>query len=184
MEEKKRVRKWARQSRKDLGAGVLKEASSKIICKLADIIETWDTDYFFFYYPLEGEVSLLGLAEILLEQGKKIAFPKVDGDSMEFYEVTGLASEFRKGTFSVMEPIGTVPVDWETGVAFFPGLAFDPEKNRVGYGKGYYDRYFSEKPEIRRIGVCLEQFFLDKVPAEEFDIRMHAICTEQSILID
>ena len=76
-----------------------------------------------------------------------------------------------------MEPIGeeyTGNID----LIIVPGVIFDREKNRLGYGKGYYDRYLSNK-DIYKIGICFSDQVIDLLPSESHDIKMNIIITEK-----
>lgn len=111
------------------------------------ILNNWDFlfaayDKFLMYYPLGSEVDLLSLAGFILMKKKSLYFPVTEGDNIKFYKVNDLNS-FKEGTFHVMEP--TDRTEEYTGgkaVSFTPGLIFDKIRNRIGYGKGYYDRFF------------------------------------------
>ena len=87
-----------------------------------------------FYYPLGNEVNLLPLAERALQSGKRVSFPRVSGDDMEFYQVSDL-QEFAEGAFYVMEPISRDVMGGDA-LVFVPGLLFDGRGGRMGYGKG------------------------------------------------
>ena len=131
-----------------------------------------------FYYPLGSEVNLLPLAQKALVLGKQTAFPRVNGSNMEFYSVTDL-KEFAAGAFHVMEPLGGEVICGGDALVLAPGLAFDTFGNRMGYGKGYYDKYFARYPGCRKIGVCYEMQMISKVPCGLYDIPMDAVVTEQ-----
>ena len=128
-----------------------------------------------------SEVNVLPLAEKALSEGKKIAFPRTYGDKMEFYPVMSLAG-FQKGAFGIMEPIGEVPITEDSPMVIVPGLGFDRSKNRIGYGKGFYDRYFARFPACRKIAATYETQIVDNIPTNDFDTPMDLIITEREVL--
>lgn len=134
-----------------------------------------------FYYPLGSEANLLPLAQAALDLGKQAAFPRVVGNGMEFYRVKSL-KEFAEGAFHVMEPMGNEIVREKEMLVFVPGLVFDERGSRMGYGKGYYDRYFARAPHCLKIGVCYKMQLVSQVPCGEYDIRMDAVAAEQGII--
>lgn len=159
------------------------QSASKIICQeLLEQSKGWETSHFYLYYPLGNEASLLFFAEKLLQQGKQVAFPKVNGTEMEFYEVLSL-TDFQEGSFHIMEPVGSTKVEWMDALVMVPGLVFDFEKNRMGYGKGYYDRYFSSHTVGKRIGIAYENQIEPILEAEPWDIPMDQIVTEKRIIV-
>lgn len=138
------------------------------------------------YAPLPQEVDLWELIERFFTMGdRQIAFPRVyaqDADSrMDFYEV-GSRQELSEGVFHVLEPVGDgrTPVDWEDALVLVPGVAFAADGSRCGYGKGYYDRYFSEHPGLVRIGIAFDVQLTGELPplCEPTDIRMDYVQTE------
>lgn len=133
------------------------------------------------YYPLGKEASLLSFYEWLLEQGVPLAFPKVSGDTMEFYQVSSL-EEFEEGAFHIMEPReGCRKSEFSQAFCFVPGSAFDRRGNRLGYGRGYYDRYFAEHKDLYRMGIAYESQVEEAVLPQEGDVPVHALATERGI---
>ena len=133
------------------------------------------------YYPLGSEVSLIPFYDFLLEQGIPLAFPRVDGTSMDFYQVFSL-NNFKEGAFHVKEPDSSCQkAEWEYALCFTPGSVFDRMGGRFGYGKGYYDRYFKKYHHILRTGVAYEHQIEEKLPTEPWDLPMHYLITEQGI---
>lgn len=133
-----------------------------------------------FYYPLGSEVNLLPLAKQALVWEKHIAFPRVLGSDMEFYRVSDL-KEFAEGAFHVMEPTGGNVVCIEDALVFVPGLVFDEYGSRMGYGKGYYDKYFARYPDCFKIGICYEMQMIPEVPCNKYDASMNKVVTEQGV---
>lgn len=132
------------------------------------------------YYPHGKEVSLIGLYHWILEQKIPLAFPRVSGMDMEFYQVRSM-EEFSEGSFHIMEPEQNCPLAvWDTSICLVPGSVFDKQGNRYGYGKGYYDRYFDGHQQLCRIGVAYEQQIEDRILTEPTDIKMDAVVTEDA----
>lgn len=133
------------------------------------------------YYPLGSEVSLVPFYKFLLEQDVPLAFPRVQGMSMDFYQVFSL-DDLKEGAFHVMEPDNACKkTEWEDALCLTPGSVFDRAGGRFGYGKGYYDRYFEKHPRLIRAGIAYENQVEEKLPTEDFDIPINYLITEQGI---
>jgi len=182
LETKAQIRKRHIQKRSELtvaNAHALSiDISRKILEYIAEIPDLKERGIY-GYYPLGREVELLTLYAWLLSEGYKLAFPKVHGDEMFFYEIHSL-EDFEKGTFGVMEPKEYCrQVEWEQGLCLVPGSVFDEQGNRYGYGKGYYDKYFQLHKEMIRLGIAYEMQIEKVIPVEESDVKMHGIVTER-----
>lgn len=176
-EEKRKIRSEARQNRDSLSQAQIRLWSDMICENLHKQPFFQAAEIVYFYYPLGSEVNLLPLAQKTLDLGKQAAFPRVDGSDMAFYQVSGL-EEFAEGAFHVMEPVGDVIMDRAAALVLVPGLVFDSQRNRMGYGKGYYDRYFARYPGCHKVGVCYGMQRIPQVPCGEFDIPMDMVVTE------
>ena len=104
MVTKAQIRKELLQKREELPENLCKELSTNTKGQLTTWEELQNRGYFYAYYPLGTELSLLPLIQWLLDTGRRVALPKTDGDNMDFYEIQDL-NEVRKGQFGVMEPI-------------------------------------------------------------------------------
>ncbi len=178
MQTKQQVRTNLKQRREMLPKEDLLGRSDKICKRLQEQNFFLQANVIYFYYPLGKEVNLLPLAQKALTLGKQVAFPRVNGSEMEFYQVHSL-KEFVEGTFHVMEPTGKDPLHQNDALIFVPGLAFDAKGNRMGYGKGYYDRYFARYPKNLKIGICYAFQVISAVPCDQYDIPMDAIISEE-----
>lgn len=177
MEKKQQIRAELKKKRNTLTSEQHK-SYSRIICeKIWNIIEKEKTEIVYCYYPLGNEADVLPLAEKALKEGRKVAFPRTNGETMEFYQVTCL-TEFQEGAFHIMEPLGGYPLDVKNPLVVVPGLGFDKDKNRIGYGKGFYDRYFARFPSCRKIGAAYEAQIIDYIPTDKYDTKMDIIITE------
>ncbi len=179
-EIKSLFRAEARRKRDALGRAEISLLSEKICETLQSHPCFLKAETIYFYYPLGSEADLLPLAELALSLGKKAAFPRVCGDDMDFYQIHAL-TEFEKGSFGVMEPTGTKRMEEANALVIVPGLAFDACGGRMGYGKGYYDRYFVKYPGCRKIGICYETQIIPKAPCGKKDIFMDMLVTDQRI---
>lgn len=191
MERKQQIRAELKEKRASLPREQREEYSRKICENLRAFVKTEKPKVIYFYYPLGSEVNLLPLAEELLKEeyfaeaaaleGRVIAFPRTCGDTMEFYPVTSL-SDFVEGRFHIMEPVGELPLTEPEPLVVVPGLGFDRQGNRMGYGKGFYDRYFARFPSCRKIGAAFEAQIVEEIPAQAHDIIMDFVVTEKGVL--
>lgn len=106
---------------------------------------------------------------------KQILLPMVKGDKMLIKPFT-TADELRRSDMGIWEPEAQKEYQRQIDVVIAPGIAFDKSKNRLGRGKGYYDRYFSNK-NVVKIGVCYDFQLLETIPAEPFDAKMDMVIT-------
>lgn len=132
------------------------------------------------FYPLSDEVDLRDLYGKLLSVGRRLFFPVTQGAEISFFQVWDLAC-FKEGHFHVMEPVDrSQPFCEENYISITPGLAFDKQGNRVGFGKGYYDRFFSKYPNGYKVGVAFAGQIYEKIPAAKWDVPMDIVITELS----
>ena len=105
--------------------------------------------------------------------------PVVAGNDLELRAYTGPA-DLAVGAYGIEEPTGALFTDY-AAIDFIavPGVAFDRRGNRLGRGKGYYDRLLPRIPSAYKAGICFPFQIVEEVPAEPFDIRMDEIITQQ-----
>jgi 5,10-methenyltetrahydrofolate synthetase len=177
-ERKRKLRADMKQKRDGINQEERKRWSGAICRNLQNQPAFRKAETVCFYYPLGSEVNLLPLAQTTLDLGKQVAFPRVEGSEMAFYRVLSLEG-FAQGAFHVLEPVSSARVCEPEMLVFVPGLAFDEQGSRMGYGKGYYDRYFAKVSHCLKIGVCYKMQLVAQVPCEDCDIHMDAVVTEQ-----
>lgn len=177
---KKLLRQEARMRRNSLAAAKRQGYSQKTCRLLAAWEVFWEAETVYFYYPLGSELDLLPVAREALKLGKTVAFPRTEGDGMDFYRVWSL-EEFKEGAFHVMEPLGDWKVQEEAPLILVPGLAFDHRKRRIGYGRAYYDRYFRRFPDAVKAGICFWEQLVEQIPMEAHDFTMDYLVTEKGI---
>lgn len=127
------------------------------------------------YLPYNQEVRTVPMLEQALLDGKKVAVPKVIGDEMVFIYLTDLA-QVEKGYAGIPEPIANEPVAHdETALVLMPGLAFDKEGHRIGYGGGFYDRFLEKEPNHPTLALCYEFQMLPHLETEAHDIPVDCV---------
>lgn len=135
------------------------------------------------YAPIQGEVLTEKFFETFIKLGFHPCFPKVDGEEIHFYEVSDLTQLKPQGKLNLPEPVVTekmkpVLADY----IFVPGVAFDAKANRLGYGRGFYDRYFARhKPTT--IGLAYDFQIVGEIPLESHDMGLDYIFTENEICL-
>ena len=158
----------------------IQEKSRMIYEKITALPEFLDADCFFAYMDFKKEVMTRDLIEKALEMGKTVAVPRVEGDDMVYYEIKDF-STLKSGYFGIMEPDGGKVCTREEGFLLVPGVAFDSARHRVGYGKGFYDRFLAAHPGFTTVAAAFEFQLFDAVPFEETDILPQMLVTEQKI---
>lgn len=128
------------------------------------------------YHSLPDEVDTRQCIDRLHALGKQIVLPKVTGEGeMEIRKYQG-PSSVQPGAFGIMEPVGDVFTDYDQiDLAIVPGMSFDSKGNRLGRGKGYYDRFLAQVPQLYKLGICFDFQKTDDVPCEKTDIQMDEV---------
>jgi 5-formyltetrahydrofolate cyclo-ligase len=172
------IRKTLLKKRKELPEEEYDKKSIIILENIRNILNNFNYNNIAMYYPFRKEVNILPLLEIIDE--KNIFFPKIVGNEMTFVKISSM-NDFEKGKFGIMEPIGNYYSD-NIDVFLIPGVAFDIKFYRLGYGGGYYDRYFSNHKRGFLIGIAFDFQVVKELPSFEHDIKMDMIITENRIL--
>lgn len=127
------------------------------------------------YLPYNQEVRTVPMLERALKDGKKVAVPKVYGEKMKFLYLDDLTA-VAKGYAGIPEPIADEPVAHdETALVLMPGLAFDPQGHRIGYGGGFYDKFLAAEPNHPTLALCYEFQMLPKLDVEDHDIPVDTV---------
>lgn len=182
-EERNRIRIRFRKKRDEMPAALVHQRSLEISGRVLDWELYRQATRIFFYYPLGTEVSLVPVMKHALQSRKRIAFPRVNGSRMDFYEVADL-EELKEGSFHVMEPESRdrTASDRNPQLCFVPGIVFDRMGGRFGYGKGYYDRYFQEQGSVKLTGCAYDFQIVEKLPVTRQDVRMDYLLSEKGIV--
>lgn len=126
------------------------------------------------YQAVRGELSCDGVASYLKEQGKILCYPRVKGETMDFYQVEDLENDFTLGAYDIPEPRTDKKKVYNTDIdiIFVPAVAYTEDGARLGQGGGYYDRYLNSYGAKKRpvtIGICYDFQLYSALPVESHD---------------
>ena len=128
------------------------------------------------YLPYTQEVRTVPMLEQAIRDGKRVAVPKCYGEEMRFLYISDFEKEGAPGYANIPEPIAAEPVaDDKTALVLMPGLAFDPQGHRIGYGGGFYDRFLSAEPDHPTLALCYGFQMVEHLETEEFDIPVDMV---------
>jgi 5-formyltetrahydrofolate cyclo-ligase len=135
------------------------------------------------YSPINNEVQTSDLLKAALQTGKRVYYPRVSGERLQFCRVNS-AADLSPGAFGVAEPIAAPDtVVEQLDLIVVPGVAFDRSGYRLGYGKGFYDRELARVPAATlSVGLCFEFQLCPAVPHEAHDRPVRLVVTEHQII--
>ena len=138
------IRKQMLEYRSSLSVEEVSKKSKRIINKILATDFYKEAGCIYAYISTRNEVDLQELIEVSLAEGKRVAVPRVSGQDMFFFYIKSY-DELEKGNFGILEPKEcTIPAEEKDALMLIPGVAYDKNGNRVGYGGGYYDRYLAK----------------------------------------
>lgn len=173
--DKKLLRKEIREKKKALSPAYIEETSHRLAELFFDTSHYQNSKTVYGYLSYNQEVRTLPILEQALRDGKKVAVPKVYGDTMRFIYLDDL-SAVAPGCMSIPEPIADEPVAEDpTALVLMPGVAFDRNGNRMGYGGGFYDRFLAQEPEHPTVALCYAFQMVDKIPTDDYDIPVDLV---------
>jgi 5-formyltetrahydrofolate cyclo-ligase len=166
------------QKRNALASGEIARLSRRVQESAMNSKELKSAKVIGAYYAFGSEVKTDLILEKARALGKKVALPSVEGESLTFYELSS-GKYLVKGRFGIMEPLPYGPVD-SIDLLMVPGIAFDKKGYRLGYGKGYYDKFLAGK-DVFSMGLAYSLQFVESLPRGEHDIKLDAVTTEEGI---
>ncbi len=182
-EQRSQLRQEMLNIRNQLSESMVKQYSASISEKLKELLDIQNARTIMGFAAFGNEVILMPFLETLKEE-KKILLPRVEkGGQMVAVPFTGW-DNMKSGPFGIKEPLGE-PFDVSMiDVVIVPGLVFDARGYRLGYGKGYYDRFLKElRKDAFFCGVCFDFQIIDNVNPHERDVPVHWIVTEKSEVV-
>ena len=173
--DKKELRRSIRERKRAMTEEeiVSRSAALGIAFAASDLYREAETIY--GYLPYNQEVRTVPMLEQALREGKKVAVPKVIGDEMVFIYLDDM-TQVEKGYAGIPEPIADGPVAQDkTALVLMPGLAFDPQGHRIGYGGGFYDKFLQREPDHPTLALCYAFQMLEHLETEAHDIPVDQV---------
>lgn len=184
MEDKKILRKRMQEIRDALTMEDVDICSKQIAEQLLHSSLYKECTHICVYEAFRNEVSCKYITKQAFQDGKCVYLPVTDDitKTMKFYEITE-DTIYRKGNYGIREPEldENSQTLQEKALVLMPGLAFDRNKHRLGYGGGYYDKYLSLHKEHITAALCYNFQIVDNLPCEEHDILPNYIVMESEI---
>lgn len=167
--DKIQIRKMIREKKRQLTQEQITEYGYRLAEKFFATGAYENADTLYGYLPYNQEVRTVPILERALRDGKRVAVPKVYGEEMRFIYLEDL-STVAPGYAGIPEPIADEPVACDqTALVLMPGLAFDREGHRIGYGGGFYDRFLASEPHHPTVALCYDFQVFDHLETEIFD---------------
>lgn len=182
--KKQELRNRYLQRRNDLSVQQRKEKSIQVLQNLQTLPEFQKAEGVLIYLNYRSEVETIPFVEELLQKREKRIFvPKVCGMDIRFYEITSM-EDVKSGYQGILEPkegmeeFSAQKPDAKNCLIVLPGSVFDRKCNRMGYGKGFYDRFMKLNPQIYGAGLSFDCQVAPVLSVQAHDYRMNALITE------
>ena len=171
---KTELRRMIREKKRAMAPAEIEEKSARLGELLRQSEAYRSASAIYGYLPYNQEVRTTPMLRQAQLDGKRVAVPKCYGDEMRFIWLDDL-DRVEKGYANIPEPIDDGPIaDDPTALVLMPGLAFDPQGHRIGYGGGFYDK-FLEKEMHPTLALCYDFQMLDHLETEEHDIPVDTV---------
>lgn len=180
MLEKRKIRDRIKKLRLNLTKEQVAKDSELIYNKIIENKIFERAEVIMSYMSFQNEIDTERINSYILSCGKKLLLPKmIDREIIKAIEYTG---EFKiDNSFGIKEPVGEI-YNGNIDLIIVPGVVFDREGNRIGYGRGYYDRFLKLYPRTRKISLAYEFQILDRLEVEEHDEKIDEIVTKNNII--
>lgn len=191
---KAEIRKEVLKRREALDQEVRRQASLKLADRIIGHQWFYRSDTILIFASYGSEIDTKEILLEALRTGKRVYVPKVEGEQMNFYRIETFvqlcpgykgipepiletAANGHNDSAISAEPYQYVVEEMPNTLMIMPGVAFDPFRNRIGYGKGFYDKYLADKPELqlRTIAVGFRCQQVEEIPAQESDIKPYQV---------
>lgn len=181
--DKAEVRKQIRALKREVSPEEKLRRSEVIMRKVESLPEFQQAKTVLLYWSMADEVQTHAFVNRWYNE-KTLLLPCVDGDDLLLRQYTGPECMVAGEQFGIGEPTGEEYTDLENiALIIVPGVAFDNSGNRMGRGRGFYDRLLKTTPNALKVGVAFNFQMLDSIPTEPFDVRMDKVVSEDKPLI-
>lgn len=173
--DKTALRREIREKKKAMSTEEIETRSARLGELFAQTEAYKNAETIYGYMPYNQEVRTVPILEQAIRDGKRVAVPKVYGDIMKFIYLEDL-TQVEKSDMGIPEPVADEPVaEDQTALVLMPGLAFDKEGHRIGYGGGFYDKFLMAEPNHPTVALCYDFQMYAHLDTEEFDIPVDLV---------
>ena len=163
-------REMSGEARKAFEASIIDHIEALPLFQKAEVIT--------LYMPIRGEVDLLPLWHSCK---KVVLFPRICSDKLTFCPAQ-CREDLARGCYGILEPLqGEAFAIDKIDLIIVPGLVFDRGGYRLGYGKGYYDRLINTNPGVTTLGVCFDEFYVERLPVDPWDANVNLVITQTGV---
>ena len=179
-QEKARLRQFLKQKRGELPLRLRPEYDQAIRERLLEQAAPAHT--VFCYVSTDMEVDTRGIIDCLRQSGITVLIPRILNKEKMIAVEFGGWDRLRVGQLGILTPDSDEEWPGEAGLCITPGLGFTRDGRRIGYGRGYYDKWFATHPRSARVALCYECQIVDDMPVTDTDVRVQQIITERRII--
>ena len=181
--QKPALRARLKQIRDSLSAADRAAASRTITENLLSLDEAGLAQTVFIYISRGNEVDTHSLLKHFLDKGTTVAVPKILPDKTMIATSFTSWDDLVRGELGILTPPGNLPCPGPFDIVITPGLGFTARGQRIGYGRGYYDRWFTAHPAGRKIALAFEAQLINEIPHAGYDIPVDILITEKRIIV-
>jgi len=182
---KRDIRKRIQNKRNSLPIWGRKKRSKIIAEKFFNTAYYNNSNNILIFYPFRSEIDVTIIIRQALENKKNIILPRIHDQELKLFYVDNLKKQLERGAYGIMEPTPGLcrPVKIsDIDLVIVPGVVFDKNLNRLGYGGGYYDKLLPHIPEgVKKIALCFDIQVVDSIPVSEHDIKVDILITDTKI---
>ncbi|MBZ4688351.1 MAG: 5-formyltetrahydrofolate cyclo-ligase [Clostridia bacterium] len=183
---KNKLREKIKKQRMEMSKEGIVKKSENIKKTLLTLSQFQDANLIMSYIHFRNEVETGKIMTTALQMGKRVVVPVCEVKTKKLIpaEIKSYPEDLQCGAYGIMEPCEIKPVrPEEIDLVLVPGVAFDVNGNRLGYGAGYYDRFLARlRSDATTIALAFEMQILDNVFPEEHDVPMDYIITEERLI--
>ncbi len=172
---KELLRKAQLKARHDLSPKQRVIASERVCNRLVELVKTKKPKAAHCFIPMGNEIDTKPFIEYCLFKSITVVSPKTLKNKRLKHLVLSDLNSIESGVFGTVYPSGNIGFSGELDLIIVPGLAFDNDGGRLGYGGGYYDTFLSDYSNALKVGVGFNKQLVDKVPLEEHDVRLDSV---------
>lgn len=179
---KNQIKESILEKRNSLPKEEILQRSAQIKNNLFELEQYKKSRIIMFFVSFNSEVYTHDMVRAALKN-KNVVVPKVEQNGIEPSIIIDFDNLIPSGSFKIFEPIEIMKIAYKNiGIVLVPGIVFDKEGHRIGYGFGYYDKFLHKVPKAIKIGLAFDFQVIERIPREQHDVPVDLIVTEKRII--